>query len=821
MINVVLRTGWQFKHRDDAHPHAADFASAEGWLPAAVPGVTHLDLMRAGRIPDPFYGLNENEVQWVGHQDWLYRCTFDVTAEQLAHPHLTLCFDGLDTFAAIWLNGQPLLTTDNMFVPHRAPVTGRLRLGANELWLLFESAFRRGRALEAEHGRLPLWNGDSSRLYVRKAQYHYGWDWGPTLLTAGPWRPVRLEAYTARLAELHCQPEVAEDLRTARIAVTAAIEGEAADATVRFTLIGPDGAALAEAVTPAAAARHTFAVTAPALWWPNGHGAQPLYHVTATLEQGDAPLDQHTQRLGLRRLRLVQAPLDAEPGRTFLFEVNNTPLFCGGANWIPADSLLPRVTEDRYRRLLELAAAGHMVMLRVWGGGIYEDDLFYDLCDELGLLVWQDFMFACGLYPAHAAFAASVRAEAEANIRRLRHHPCLALWCGNNEDYQLANSLGLYTEAAAGPLPDARFPARALYEKLLPEVCAALDPGREYWPGSPFGGANANSQVVGDRHTWDVWHGQTAAYPAYPRFEGRFVSEFGMMSLPARATLEAAIPPEERHPFSRALNHHNKATDGLRRLCIYLSDILPVTQDLEDFLYGTQLMQAEALAAAYRGWRRRWAGPGRYAVAGALVWQINDCWPVSSWAIIDSDLRAKPAYYVIRRALAPLSLGLARGEAGRISAWAVNQTPAPVTATLHLTAWTLAGERRGEQSVTVTLAPQRAAELEGVTLTAATDEVVGARLVVADQTAARAALWPEPFKAYEYPDPGLALHVAAGAVQVRATRPAKGVWLEAGADVSWDDNLLDILPDDPQTVHLNGQGAGQVRARALGGRAEA
>lgn len=812
MERITLETGWELRQREPARSLEADLQDQEGWIAATVPGCVHEALLAAGIIPDPFYGMNEQLVQWVGEADWIYRCRFSVTAAQLAEP-AALAFDGLDTFATVLLNGTPLLTSDNMFVPARASVDGLLRAGENELVICFDSALRRGRELEAEHGRRALWNGDSSRLYVRKAQYHYGWDWGPCLLTAGPWRPVRLELGAARIVDLYCAPELADNYSTAELPVELAVEGASESLQVRLQLAGPTGEQLGEATLPAAAqVRHSFHLAQPKLWWPNTHGDQPLYTLRATLiGAAGETLDERGVRLGLRRIRLVQEPVAGEPGASFCFEVNGRPIFSSGANWIPADSFTTRLTAERYRTLLTLAAEANLVMLRIWGGGIYEDELFYDLCDELGLLVWQDFMFACGVYPAHEAFVASVRAEAEAQVRRLRNHPCLALWCGNNEDYQIAQSLGLY-DHNSDPATDERFPARRIYERLLPEVCAALDPARIYWPGSAYGGANSQDPTTGDRHTWDVWHGAMAPYQAYARFEGRFVSEFGMQAAPALATLEAVVPPEERHPQSRTLDHHNKAEGGPRRLAAYLNDTIRTGTDLESYCYATQLVQAEALSFAYRAWRRRWHGPGRYAVSGALVWQLNDCWPVVSWAVVDWALRPKAALAAIRRELAPVAVGL-MAEGSGATVWAVNGTPEPVAATLELRRCDLSGAMELVERRPVTLAPLGATELGSIPA-AAGEAVLAARLLAGDEVLARATLWPEPLKYLALPDPGLSIRVLGDErVELRVERPAKGVLLDAGDGVAWDDNYLDLLPDEPRVVVARGLGGREVRAR--------
>ena len=608
----ALHAGWSVREADPALGDAANFAAADGWLGASVPGTVYQDLIACGRIPDPFVGLHEAQVQWVADAAWCYRCEFELPAAD-RRTHLALAFDGLDTFAQVWLNGEPILASDNMFVPARVDVGARLRDGHNTLWIRFDSALQRGRALEALHGKRALWNGDSSRLYVRKAGYHYGWDWGPVLLTAGPWKAITLQAFDARIAEVHSPVWLADDFSRARLDVHTTLDGDARGLVLRQLLRDARGQVVAEVEAPASTSMtQSIAVDRPELWWPAGHGAQPLYELTTELRDGATVMASQQRRLGLRRVRLLQQPVAGEAGRSFHFEVNGRELFIGGANWIPDDNLLNRISPARYRERVAQAVAANLTMLRVWGGGIYEDDAFYDACDELGVLVWQDFLFACGLYPAHAAFRASVEAEARAAVTRLRHRASLALWCGNNEDYTLAETMGVY-----GPGKDlARFDARVIYEELLPTVCAELDPGRPYWPGSPYsstteGQLNSQDPTVGDRHSWEVWHQLMLPYAQYAKVGARFVSEFGMQSHPSMAVLEAAIPEAERFPGSRTMQWHNKANaavigpDGHRRLAVYVADNLRHGATLAGEVYATQFVQAEAMRHAYEAFRRR------------------------------------------------------------------------------------------------------------------------------------------------------------------------------------------------------------------------
>jgi beta-mannosidase len=531
------------------------------------------------------------------------------------------------------------------------------------------------------------------------------------------------------------------------------------------------------------------------------YGEQALYTVVVRLMQDGSVMDQCERRIGLRRLRLLQHAFEDQPGSAFCFEVNNTPIFCGGANWIPADSLLSRITADRYRRWLQLAADANMTMLRVWGGGIYEEDVFYDTCDELGLLVWQDFMFACALYPAHEEFQKSVGAEVEANVRRLRNHPSLVLWCGNNEDYMHSYPMGLYDANFQGDFATTRFPAREIYERLLPAICGQLDPTRPYWPGSPYGGVNANEMLRGDQHIWDIWHGSMSSYHDYARYPGRFVSEFGMQALPQRSTLELCAEPEELYPLSRTLEHHNKAPDGSRRLAVYLSDTVHLPGDLDEYIYATQFVQAEAVATGLRGWRRQFAGPGREYTAGALVWQINDCWPVTSWALVDSELQAKPAYYLTRRVLAPVTVELAKASPSQAVIWAVNGRMVPVEVELEVRRWLLDGTLIDEQRRVLLLPPNQSIELGQRAYCSQDRQIISARLIQQDKTIARAALWPEPFKHLTLPDPEITIEwLDAQTLQIGTRRPAKGLWLSSSQPVQWSDNMLDLLPGDSHVV---------------------
>lgn len=403
----------------------------------------------------------------------------------------------------------------------------------------------------------------------------------------------------------------------------------------------------------------TLILENPDLWWPFTFGAQALYTASVTLlsdENAGQDLDAVQKRFGIRKAELVRRPLQNEDGESFFFRVNGVPIFAAGSCWIPADSFLPRVRPKKYRDWVELAKKSNQVMIRVWGGGIYEHDAFYDACDELGILVWQDFMFACGMFPAYSEMQKTVEVEASQNIRRLRHHPSIIMWCGNNEDYVIPLLRGMeYDAEEKDPekILQSHFPGRYLYEHLLLAICRELVPDLPYWPGSPFGGSMVNSADEGDIHQWHVWHLEKFPYQDFPRLRRRFVSEFGMQSIPSLPTTRSYFPSDDNleardYVTDEYMEWHNKAEGAQETLLNYCTDNITFNRSsLIDYIYSTQLIQSEALSTAYRSWRRLWRRPGQEYCAGSLVWQLNACWPATSWAIADYNLRPKMAYWAV------------------------------------------------------------------------------------------------------------------------------------------------------------------------------
>lgn len=639
--------------------------------------------------------------------------------------------------------------------------------------------------------------------------------------------------------------DVSKDLKTAEIAAHAPVEGRAGNVRFDISLNGKEVASKTVDVSEDATAK--FKIDDPELWYPIRYGKQPLYTLKATLLDGKDEVDSTEKKIGLRRAELVQHALKEQPGTSFFFEVNNVPIFCGGSDWIPADNFIPRISKERYYDWVKLVADGNQFMIRVWGGGVYEEQAFYDACDEMGILVWQDFMFGCGNYPAWPELRESIKREAEENVKLLRHHPSIVIWAGNNEDYQYQESENLTYEPEnkdAESWLKTDFPARYIYEKILADACAELIPDTYYHYGSPWGGKKTTDPTTGDIHQWNVWHGSQEKYQNFDKLVGRFVSEFGMEAFPSVKTIDAYLPKgkddPDRYPQSSTVDFHNKADGHERRIALYLVENFRYAPDpLEHFVYCTQLMQAECLASAYRLWKREWRGPGKEYCGGALVWQINDCWPVTSWAICDYYLRPKHAYYTVKREMAPISIGMTRREhkhpknkytrvdvehQTQIEIWGSNLQLEDLTVDCVVKAWDVeTGKETYSQTVSSDKLLPKNASTEIIAMDVPVKEknagletrtVVGSYLYQNGRQIARYVNWPEPLKYVHLQKPK---HLEAEiskdgkTISLSAEVPVKGVALECEDDeVKFDDNLIDIVPGEVVTIGVQGANKGTV-----------
>jgi beta-mannosidase len=630
-------------------------SGADEWLPATVPGGAHTDLLALDCIPDPFAGDNERRVAWVAEADWEYRKTFDAAPELLAHAQLDLVCDGLDTLATVTLNGRELGRTDNMFRQFRWNVKGLLAPEGNELVVYFASSVRHIAEKQAERKLANPTHSIPGGPHIRKAPCQFGWDWGPQLPPVGLWKDVRLEGYQARLADVHLRQSHQGGVVT--ISARVSVEGWEPGLSAALTVTAPGGArqtARAELGTVTDDVV-SLQVENPELWWPNGMGGQPLYAITVQLARAGAVLDEKAFQLGLRTVELRQEP--DQWGRSFEFVVNGRPFFAKGSNWIPADSFPTRISEPYLDMLIRAAAGTHHNMLRVWGGGLYEDELFYDLCDRYGILVWQEFIFSCSIYPLDdPAFVENVHVEAVENMRRIRHRASLCLWCGNNE-----MEWGWHDWGWNKPeLDDLRAAYDRFFHHTLPEWVAAEDPDTAYWPSSPSSYdasshtrfKNPNGQIQGDAHYWDVWHGRkpfTAYRDQYPRF----MSEFGFQALPPLETVKTYADPADWNMTSYIMDQHQKNDSGNSLMVGQMLDTFRMPKDFESLVYLSMVLQAEGIRYGVEHWRRH-----ADRVAGTLYWQLNDCWPVASWSSLDYFGRWKALHYAAKRFYAPIMLSI-------------------------------------------------------------------------------------------------------------------------------------------------------------------
>ena len=605
-------------------------------VPAQVPGSVYHDLLTAGEIPDPFYRDNENEALKLMDNDFIYSRSFTVPASLLENDAVVLHCDGLDTLATVTVNGCLVGTAKNMHRTYEFDVKSVLRAGENEISVKFDSPTR----FIKEAYALSRADGSSDAMVgfplIRKAHCMFGWDWGPRLPDAGIWRDISiLGVRTARIRDVHVLQFHEEGKVT--LEINTHVTELTGSADVKVSVTAPDGT-----VFTAEGEKAVMEIENPALWWPNGLGDQPLY--TVTVELGDG-LDSWSRRIGLRTLTVTRKK--DQWGESFSHCVNGVDVFAMGADYIPEDNLLPRVNPERTRRLLEDAKAANMNCVRVWGGGYYPDDFFYDICDELGLLVWQDFMFACAVYNLTEDFEENIKAEFVDNVRRLRHHASLALWCGNNEMEQFV-AQGEWVSSMAQKADYIK-----MYEYIIPKILKVEDPQTFYWPASPSSGGSFDEPQDpnrGDVHYWDVWHG-LKPFTDYRNYLFRYVSEFGFQSFPCMETIEAFTAPEDRNVFSYVMEKHQRNASANGRIVSYLSQMYLYPGELTDLVYASQLLQAQAMQYGVEHWRRN---RNDSRCMGAVVWQLNDCWPVASWASIDYYGRWKALHYYEKRFFAPV-----------------------------------------------------------------------------------------------------------------------------------------------------------------------
>ncbi len=794
------------------------------WIPAQVPGEVHLDLLAAGLTEEPLFSTHAASCRWPESRSWWYRRSFTVTPELFAEEVLELVFDGLDYYAQVFVNGALVGEAENSFVDHAFDIKHQVALGENTVLVRLTVGTERAqdqrvgeRTQENIYGNRQSFKGTPQ---LRKPQFSYGWDWVDTLPNIGIWRGVRVRGtHGACLWHVNCNTRELSSARD-RCKLSIAVEVQNLhpfsehSGALEFTVTAPDGRqwkAIGATFLPVGRTRieRSFEIEQPALWWPNTLGCQPLHAVSVTLTCNGEEVDRWEKRIGLRTVALDRAPLPE--GHRFCIRVNGEDVFCRGGNWIPADAILARAGPDKLARLVAEAREANLTMLRVWGGGVYEAEAFYEACDAAGILVWQDFMFACAAYPDEdPAFQDKVRREAVAAVRRLAHHPAIVLWCANNENLLAFDEW--WNKDLCYPRDRIESGGHCIYSQVLPEVCRQLDPDRPYWPGSPAGGAHPNSETEGDCHWWhngtmNTEKSRRIRHEIYDECRSRFVSEYGVIGPCQRRSIESYLRPGEldvRHLAWRLHTNQFEKDTLAAALRHHYAD--PENLDLDAYIRYGQMFQAVLYGRSIEALRFR-KGDADDDCAGALIWMYNDCWGETGWTPIDYFCRRKASFYWIRNACAPVR-ALVRQRGGNLVTRIVNDSLISRQVTLHHGWMRLDGTAREMQRGEVRLAPNRMTEVARTPLEGReTSRWMYAAYVEGSGVECLPATWLlAPFRELECAPPDIRVTRREQSITLTSSRYAHGVVLHDEGAALLSDNYFDLIPGVPKTIRWVGPG---------------
>lgn len=819
LMKQEITQGWSFKQ-----------VRGNNWYPATVPGVVQLDLLNNELIEDPFYRLNEKGIQWVDKEDWEYKTTLNVTPELFAKENIELDFKGLDTYADVYLNDSCILKADNMFREWRVDVKSLLKKEGNELRVYFHSPIKVDiPKFDALHYPLEAGNDQSENggvfdkkvsVFARKAGYHYGWDWGPRIVTSGIWRPAYLVGWDkARIDNIHY---IQQSVTAQRANIKTRVEVIADKAGTAQLTIHADGIRnnwnkKVQVKEGKNLIEIDLVINNPKLWWTNGLGEAHLYPFTATLYMDDKVIDKKEDNIGIRSLKVVYEK-DAE-GHTFYFELNGVKVFAKGANYIPQDNFLPRLTDADYERTILDAVNANMNMLRIWGGGIYENKIFYDLCDKYGIMVWQDFMFACSTYPMTPELLDNIRHEAIDNVVRLRNHPSIAIWCGNNENHTAWFNWGWMRKYEhLGVLEELRKDYKDLFHGVLPEVVTEYDPTAFYWPSSPYAGdadkkaetGKAIWNADGDGHYWGVWHGRDSI-ANYNVIRCRFFSEYGFQSFPEYQSVLKYAPEERDHDiYSDVMMAHQRGGSHANGLIEwYLLNEYRKPKDFPNLLYMGQLLQGDAIKTAIEAHRRDMP----YCM-GTLFWQHNDCWPVASWSSRDYYGRWKAQHYFSKKAFEDILVSPIKKE-NDLHVYIVSDRLKPVKGTLDIRIIDLKGNVVFEKKSNVTVPANTSKSLFNAPIASVlgnkewNEVVVNAKFT---ENGKEGKIYTNNyfltrFKDIDFPKTSIQTSTVVSGdgfdVTLSSDSFARGVFLSIdGIDNFFSDNYFDLLPGEPTIIHV-------------------
>ena len=802
--SLDLNGTWMIRGFDGQHgsPEACvgEDVDESLFIEAQVPGDVHLDLERAGWIEDCNVAMNAQAARWVEEQVWVYRTRF-AAPKQALEQRTWLVFEGLDLNAVIYLNGEEVGRHDNVFVPCRLDVTGKLRQGENTLAVRIESGLFSVVDKPGTCYNSTLDNILTKRFWLRKPQCQFSWDWNARLVNVGIWRPVRLEwADTARIDAVTVYPELADDHKTARIHIRVFVENlsDSGRKAVLRVRVAESGSAVEKEVELAAGvSAHDLAaeIANPKLWWPRPHGDQPLYNVGVELLVGGRVVDTAKRRTGIRSIRISQDP-HPDGGDYFILEVNGRPIFAKGGNWVPPDLIYARIDADRYRKLVELAVGANFNALRVWGGGLYAGHAFLDACDELGVLIWHDFIFACSTYPGDDPdFLLNVRKEISHIVRDLSPHPSLVVWCGNNEIEWLFSD---WHRSRGKPNPD-----YAIYHKEIPNIIRREDPSRPYWPSSPYSTDQRypNDPTTGDQHPWHVSLQQDGPnFWAYRGDLDRFPNEGGVLGASSPATLRQFLPEGQRRVGSPSWEFHDNACNywGVGKMTAqfieYWLGVKAEDLSYDDYIFYSAILQAEGLQEYANNFRRR-----MYSSASAIFWMYNDSWPVThGWTIVDYYLRRKLAYHPVRRAFAPVQV-IPAIEGDKVLIFGVNETPAAWSGEVRFGLFKLAGELPMDITSSVALPPNAATVIGEVPIShwdriGVENSGAFAALIGKDRVIAQNRIFAARFRDLKFAEPQIKVERRGDYAVFSSPTFVWAVCLDMDGEASLEDDVFDLLP---------------------------